>query len=79
MAFPGLYRGTVINAVDPLARGRLQVTVPGVGGNTPMWAERCAPLGAPAGGRGGGAVGGQVWVMFEQGDPAFPVVIGTRA
>lgn len=74
-SFHGIYRGTVVNSADPLARGRLQVAVPGVLGYGNSWAETCSPLG---GGLPGGTmpVGATVWVMFEGGNPGNPVVIG---
>ncbi|MQX36531.1 phage baseplate assembly protein V [Roseospira navarrensis] len=78
MRLAGLYRGTVVNALDPEARGRVQVMVAETGGSAAVWAERCVPLGAAPAGQGAAAVGGQVWVMFEGGDAARPVVMGAR-
>jgi len=75
----GKYRGTVLNNVDPLQIGRLQVLVPDVSGIAPSsWAMPCAPYGGinagifaiPAPGTG-------VWVEFEQGDPDYPIWVGT--
>ena len=43
--FLGKYRGTVVNNIDPMLRGRLLVTVPDAIGLTPSsWAEPCVPL-----------------------------------
>ena len=42
--FYGKYRGTVVNNVDPMQRGRVQVSVPAVlGGGRSSWAEACVP------------------------------------
>jgi hypothetical protein len=41
----GLYRGTVLNNIDPLQTGRIIATVPDVGGLTPStWAMPAVPL-----------------------------------
>jgi hypothetical protein len=77
MGFNGIYRGTVVNAADPTARGRVQVRVPAVPGGQTQWAPVCRPFGAvPGGATGSASVGRDVWVMFEAGDPARPVVLG---
>ena len=77
MRLPGLYRGVVVNGADPMGRGRLQVQVAAIGGNTLMWAERSVPFG----GSGTAAVGAgtQVWVAFEAGNIEFPVALGVKA
>ena len=77
--FGGLYRATVIDSIDPAAGGRLQVAVPEVT-EAKVWAERCSPL-APwrcESEPPSPAPGTPVWIMFEQGDPSFPVVVGVR-
>lgn len=79
----GKYRGTVMNNVDPLMRGRLLVTVPDVLGLTPSsWAEACVPLAGPTGPPMGSyfvpPIGAGVWVEFEQGDPSYPIWVGCR-
>ncbi len=71
--FFGLYRGTVVNNIDPMAANRLQVAVPGVLGYGNSWAMVSAALG---GGPPQAPVGSTVWVMFEAGNPANPVVMG---
>ena len=75
----GKYRGTVTSVDDPEQRGRVQVSVPAVFGvaGTQNWAEPCVPYG----GEGVGffavpPVGATVWVEFEGGDPAYPIVAG---
>jgi uncharacterized protein involved in type VI secretion and phage assembly len=81
--FLGKYRGTVMNNVDPMLRGRLLVMVPDVLGLTPSsWAEPCVPLAGPTGPAMGvylvPPVGAGVWVEFEQGDPGRPIWVGCR-
>ena len=81
--FYGKYRGTVINNVDPMMRGRLLLEVPDVVGFTPSsWAEPCVPLAGPSGPPMGvymvPPIGAGVWVEFEQGDPSKPIWVGCR-
>lgn len=76
--FYGIYRATVVNNVDPLQTGRIQVTVTDVGGITPStWAMPAVPL---AGKQQGTfmvpQIGAGVWVQFEAGDPDKPVWTG---
>jgi uncharacterized protein involved in type VI secretion and phage assembly len=76
--FFGKYRGTVINNLDPMQMGRIQVMVPDVSGFIPTsWAMPCAPL---AGIQNGlftvPIIGSGVWVEFEQGDPDHPIWVG---
>lgn len=71
----GLYRGTVVSNKDPLNKRRIKVVVPTVtGNNATNWAwpfETASIKVAPP------AVNQGVWVMFENGDPAYPVWSGT--
>ncbi len=75
----GKYRGTVINNIDPMQTGRLQVQVPDVTGLIPSsWAMPCFP----ASGKQMGVwalpqIGAGVWVEFEQGDPDYPIWTGS--
>lgn len=74
----GIYRGTVVNNVDPMFLGRLLVIVPDVGSVTPStWAMPCVPM---AGKQMGvfvvPQIGAGVWVQFEGGDPDYPVWTG---
>jgi hypothetical protein len=74
----GIYRGTVVNNIDPMQIGRIMVTVPDVSGITPStWATPCVPL---AGKQEGTfmvpQIGAGVWVQFEAGDPDRPVWTG---
>ena len=75
--YVGIYRGVVTNAADPQMSGRVQVSVPAVTGGVSMWAAVCRPVGASTPSVGStSAVGRNVWVMFENGDPSRPVVMG---
>ena len=81
--FYGKYRGTVIDNVDPMLRGRLMLEVPDVTSLTPSsWAEPCVPLAGPTGLPMGvymvPPIGAGVWVEFEQGDPSKPIWVGCR-
>lgn len=76
--FFGKYRGLVMNNVDPMQQGRLQVQVPDVAGLAPAtWAMPCVPI---AGIQNGMValpiIGSGVWVEFEQGDPQHPIWVG---
>jgi hypothetical protein len=76
--FYGKYRGEVINPLDPLGMGRVQVSVPAVTGDDRMaWAMPCSPFAGP--GVGFFAIppmGAKVWVEFEAGDPDLPIWTG---
>ncbi|GAB3170353.1 phage baseplate assembly protein V [Myceligenerans halotolerans] len=78
MAFYGKYRGKVENNFDPMQLGRVQVSCPAVlGAGTLSWAMPCTPYA----GNGVGLflvppVGANVWVEFEGGDPATPILAG---
>jgi uncharacterized protein involved in type VI secretion and phage assembly len=74
----GIYRGTVIDNVDPMQIGRIMAIVPDVGGVTPSsWAMPCVPI---AGKQMGTflvpQIGSTVWLQFEGGDPDRPVWTG---
>lgn len=76
--FFGKYRGTVLNNVDPLMQGRIQVQVPDVSTLLPTsWAMPCAPVaGIQTGFFTVPIIGSGVWVEFEQGDPDYPIWVG---
>jgi phage baseplate assembly protein gpV len=78
MTFFGKYRGSVVNNLDPLQRGRVQVSVPAVFGDGQLaWAEPCAPVaGNNVGFFAVPGVGANVWVEFEAGDPDYPILAG---
>ncbi len=76
--FYGKYRGSVVNNIDPLQRGRIQALVPDVSSTLPTsWAMPAVPVA----GSGMGVfvlppVGAGVWIEFEQGDPDYPIWSG---
>lgn len=76
--FYGKYRATVINNVDPMQIGRIQVMVPDVSSLIPSsWAMPCVPIaGKQMGTYFVPQVGAGVWVEFEQGDPDYPIWVG---
>ena len=78
MSFFGKYRGTVVNNIDPMLIGRVQVSVPAVlGEGTLSWAMPCAPFaGMTEGMFAVPTVGANVWVEFEGGNPDFPIYSG---
>jgi len=74
----GVYRGTVVNNIDPLNIGRILATIPDVGGLTPStWAMPMVPLaGKLMGTFMVPQIGAGVWLQFEAGDPDRPVWTG---
>lgn len=74
----GKYRGTVINNIDPLQIGRIQVMAPDVAGFVPStWAMPCVPAaGINTGMFTVPLIGSGVWVEFERGDPDYPIWVG---
>ncbi|HEX3184534.1 MAG TPA: phage baseplate assembly protein V [Pyrinomonadaceae bacterium] len=74
----GIYRATVVNNIDPMQTGRIQVIVLDAGGFTPSsWCNPCVAFA----GRQSGAfvlpqIGSGVWIQFENGDPDQPVWMG---
>lgn len=76
--FYGKHRGTVLNNIDPMQMGRIQVAVPDVSGLLPStWAMPCVPYAGPnAGVFTVPPIGAGVWVEFEAGDPDHPIWVG---
>jgi hypothetical protein len=72
--FVGVYRATVVDNIDPIQAGRLQITVPDALGYEPVWAIRSPFLASDA---PLPEVGSTVPVEFEGGDGDHPVWIGT--
>ena len=75
LRFYGIYRGLVHSVNDPLDKGRIKVRIPQLFGDSPtewIWpAQVTSSKYAPP------AVNQGVWVMFESGNPNFPVWMGT--
>lgn len=74
----GKYRGTVVNNIDPMQIGRIQVMVPDVSNlMLSSWAMPCTPVaGINMGMFTLPLIGAGVWVEFEQGDPDYPIWVG---
>ncbi|MGV3721432.1 MAG: phage baseplate assembly protein V [Actinomycetota bacterium] len=74
----GKYRGKVEQNIDPLNKGRIQVSVRDVLKSGKMsWAMPCVPYAGP--GLGFFSIppkGASVWVEFEGGDPEWPIWTG---
>ena len=77
----GLYRATVLSNIDPTKTGRLQLQFPLAGTVIPStWAVPCL---SAADARAVALrefvlppIGSMVWVMFDAGDPDFPIWMG---
>ncbi|MGF1643982.1 MAG: phage baseplate assembly protein V [Thiotrichales bacterium] len=76
--FYGKYRGMVLNNIDPMQQGRLQVQVPDVAGLAPAsWAMPCVPIAGIQNGMFAlPIIGSGVWIEFEQGNPDYPIWVG---
>jgi uncharacterized protein involved in type VI secretion and phage assembly len=76
--FYGKYRATVVNNVDPMQIGRIQVIVPDVSNLAlSSWAMPCVPVaGMQAGMFAVPPIGAGVWIEFEQGNPDYPIWVG---
>ncbi|TVR78091.1 MAG: baseplate assembly protein [Rhodospirillales bacterium] len=76
--FLGKYRGTVVNNIDPMQLGRIQVIVPDVSNvMLSSWAMPCVPVaGLQMGQFAVPPIGAGVWVEFERGDPDYPIWVG---
>ena len=73
--FYGVYRGTVTDSKDPDNKRRIKATVPQVLGTEPTdWAW---PVDSSTTHPEPPKVGQGVWVIFEGGDPSFPIWSGT--
>lgn len=74
----GKHRGMVLNNIDPMQQGRLQVQVPDVAGLAPAsWAMPCVPIAGLQNGMVAlPVIGSGVWIEFEQGNPEFPIWVG---
>jgi Type VI secretion system/phage-baseplate injector OB domain len=74
----GIYRGVVVNNIDPMMTGRIIALVPDVGSIIPTtWANPCVPLaGKLEGTYMVPQIGANVWIQYEAGDPDRPVWTG---
>lgn len=74
----GKYRGVVLNNIDPMNKGRVQVQVSDVLGlSISSWALPCFPFtGRQMGMWALPQIGAGVWVEFEQGNPDYPIWTG---
>jgi hypothetical protein len=74
----GKFRGIVLNNIDPMKEGRLNVQVPDVTGLIPgTWAMPCFPAtGKQSGVYAVPQIGAGVWVEFEQGHIDHPIWSG---
>ncbi len=76
--FYGKYRAVVVNNVDPMMIGRIQVMCPDVAGFIPStWCMPCVPVaGVNTGFFTVPMIGAGVWIEFERGDPDYPIWVG---
>jgi uncharacterized protein involved in type VI secretion and phage assembly len=74
----GVYRATITDTLDPLGLGRVQLNIPAVlGGESSAWATVLVSYGAPLTERSRMPENGDnVYVAFENGDAALPIVLG---
>jgi uncharacterized protein involved in type VI secretion and phage assembly len=70
----GAQIGVVVNAFDPQGKGRAQVRVASVSGDVSSWAPVCRPFGG--GTPAAPQIGASVVVVFENGDPDYPIILG---
>lgn len=73
----GKYRGTVVNPVDPLLKGRVLAAVTIGGTPLQLWAEACTPFAGPLVGFYAIPIAGAgVWIEFEEGNLDKPIWTG---
>jgi uncharacterized protein involved in type VI secretion and phage assembly len=74
----GKYRAVVVNNIDPMQIGRIQVMAPDAAGFVPStWAMPCVPAaGINTGFFTVPMIGAGVWIEFERGDPDYPIWVG---
>ena len=84
-SYMGHYRALVIDVSDPEGKARVKIEVPAVFAlDKSAWAPVLQPPNYPQvlenlpveGGRKGAQVGDTCMVVFENGDPAYPIVVG---
>jgi hypothetical protein len=70
-SYPGIYRGIVKDTNDPNGLGRIRLVVPQIfGEEITGWAYPIDKTLTPIANK-------PTWVMFEGGDPNFPLWLGT--
>ena len=69
---PGVYRASVMSAMDPAGQGRVQIRVSSAFAGANLWAPACVAGNA----NGAYMVGDTVVVGFEGGDLDHPIVLG---
>jgi len=75
--FFGKYRGLVVQNLDPMQIGRIQVIVPDVAITPSSWAMPCVPwAGINTGMFMVPPIGAGVWIEYEKGDPDYPIWVG---
>jgi hypothetical protein len=74
VSFYGVYRGVVADTRDPLSKNRIRVKVPQV--LDTQITEWCWPINTSGVSLPTPAIGQGVWVMFEGGNPSFPIWAG---
>ncbi|MBL8821192.1 MAG: hypothetical protein JNJ77_01300 [Planctomycetia bacterium] len=68
----GVYAGICMSTQDPAGKSRIQVKVPTVAGDKTAWAVSVpGPRSLPS-------VGDTVWIVFEEGDPQYPLWLGVE-
>lgn len=73
--FYGIYRGICVDSIDPISKGRVRLQVPQILGTAVTdWAW---PIVSGSGTLTAPAINSGIWVMFEGGDPNFPLWVGT--
>ncbi len=84
-SYMGHYRAIIVDVSDPLGKARLKIEVPAVFAlDKSAWAPLLQPPNyqqvlegvSAEGGRKGAQVGEHCMVVFENGDPAYPIVVG---
>jgi hypothetical protein len=76
-SYRGLFRGVVVDNIDPLELNRLLVAVPTLPALSESFAMPCAPFGGMQAGMVlTPPIGANVWVEFENGDPSYPIWTG---
>jgi hypothetical protein len=73
--YQSIYLGIVSSGGDPMQRGRVRIDIPSIDGASALWAKTCSSPDS----RGAYRAGQEVWVMFQNGNAAQPVVMGVNA